>query len=360
MISIDRHIHKLLFTYDCVIVPGFGGFIANYSPAKIHPVQHSFSPPYKKLSFNKNLNNNDGLLANHISQDENLSFDEAIRAITDFVKECNRLLGSSKKLSINEVGTFTVDVEGNLQFEPEASVNYLSASFGLSEFISPPILRESIEKKIEKKIEKQLKDREPIPIDRKKVRRRVLAAACLLPLLLYFTWVPLKTDFFKTYNYSELNPFAEKIMPDYTSRILKLKPVTESELKAEEGIVLLNDTVIFTKLNFGDPARSIVVRLKEEMMAAKADVDNTKVVGIRRNTNANLPFHVVGGCFTYLENAEKYITMLRQKNITASIIGKNAAGLNIVSCGDYATREEAISALEKVRATSTEAWLLKK
>ena len=35
MIELAQHIETLLLDNDCVIIPGFGGFITHYTPAKI-------------------------------------------------------------------------------------------------------------------------------------------------------------------------------------------------------------------------------------------------------------------------------------------------------------------------------------
>ena len=79
--KIEQCISELLYRYDCVIVPGLGGFVANYKSATIQPIQNTFSPPSKSISFNKNLNNNDGLLANFIAQQEAFGFDDASKKI---------------------------------------------------------------------------------------------------------------------------------------------------------------------------------------------------------------------------------------------------------------------------------------
>ena len=65
--DIRNCIAELLSAHDCVIIPGLGGFIGNYSPARIDPVHHAFQPPFKKLLFNINLKQNDGLLANAVA-----------------------------------------------------------------------------------------------------------------------------------------------------------------------------------------------------------------------------------------------------------------------------------------------------
>ncbi|NLA48282.1 MAG: hypothetical protein GX876_02335, partial [Bacteroidales bacterium] len=61
--DITSFIRELLFSHDCVIVPGFGGFVGNYAPARIDRATSTFYPPSKQISFNRNLRNNDGLLA---------------------------------------------------------------------------------------------------------------------------------------------------------------------------------------------------------------------------------------------------------------------------------------------------------
>ncbi len=71
--KIDQHISDLLYCYDCVIIPDFGGFVANYRSAEIDKKRNILYPPSKGIIFNKNLVHNDGLLANKIAKDENTS-----------------------------------------------------------------------------------------------------------------------------------------------------------------------------------------------------------------------------------------------------------------------------------------------
>jgi len=354
-VKLDNHIHTLLYQHDCVIVPDFGGFVANYAPATIHPVHHTFSPPSKKISFNKNLRNNDGLLANYVSTTEHLDYNNANHAIVDFVHECKSQLASNKKCEISQVGLLSLDVEGNIQFQAEESVNHLMSSIGLVSFISPAIKRESLEKRIEKKI----KDREPIPLGKKKSRRgRYVALAIALPVMFALVWIPLKTEMLKHINYSALNPFAEKIKPEYIEHKASALVLSENDF-TEPALVSDDDTSAYQRLALlNDPKAAIIVRLKEQVLAEKAAADKTSVVSVKK-VNGKLRFHVVGGCFQVMDNAEKFISILKNKNISASVIGKTPAGLNIVSCGDFATREEALSELAKIRESNTEAWLLK-
>lgn len=140
--DISGYISELLYGHDCVIIPGFGGFICNYKPAEIDHEGNTISPPGKSISFNKNLQTNDGLLVNHIAKSKNLSFDIASTVVEAWVVSSNALLASDEELSIKQVGRIFKDVEGNLQFQPDTSVNYLRSSFGLRTIPAVPVVKQ--------------------------------------------------------------------------------------------------------------------------------------------------------------------------------------------------------------------------
>ena len=92
MMAIANYLKDLLYRYDCVIVPNFGGFITNTTSAHIHRSSHTFYPPSKQVGFNVNLSHNDGLLANYIAKLENISFDQANTQISETVAQWNLTL----------------------------------------------------------------------------------------------------------------------------------------------------------------------------------------------------------------------------------------------------------------------------
>ena len=139
--DISVFISDLLFEHDCVIVPGFGGFICNYRPAEIHPVLHYINPPSKSVSFNVNLSSNDGLLINYIAKTGNLSFYDAQELVSNWVDASKSLLKRNETLILKRVGRIFSDIEGNVQFAPDDSVNYLKSSFALKPITVQPVLR---------------------------------------------------------------------------------------------------------------------------------------------------------------------------------------------------------------------------
>ena len=83
--GVEKHIKDLLYRYDCVIVPDFGGFIANHVSAKVDLRTHQFTPPGRSISFNSNLKRNDGLLADRIADINDISYTVARDTINTFL-----------------------------------------------------------------------------------------------------------------------------------------------------------------------------------------------------------------------------------------------------------------------------------
>src|SRR6185312_7529274 len=179
--QLEEHISELLFDHDCVIVPEFGGFIGNYAPAQLDEVKHLFEPPNKKIVFNKGLTQNDGLLANHLSIHEQVTYNEALKQIAGEVVRYRKELKESKRVVLDNIGVLYTDEAGNIAFQADEKVNYLPEAFGLSAFYSMPVVTEEAEKK------------EPVVVqlhkERSKLRPYAVAAAisALITSTFWFT-----------------------------------------------------------------------------------------------------------------------------------------------------------------------------
>ena len=78
---LETYISDLLYRYDCVIVPEFGAFLSHRISAQINKDQHLFFPPKKRLSFNGQIQHNDGLLCNHVAEVEKIPYTKAIEEV---------------------------------------------------------------------------------------------------------------------------------------------------------------------------------------------------------------------------------------------------------------------------------------
>lgn len=118
MIQLDRHIEILLLDNDCVIVPGFGGFMAHHVCAEYNADSQSFTPPMRQLCFNAQLKINDSLLAQSYIEAYDISYPEAIRRIEEEVTQLKQQLQNDGYCELNDIGVLRTNVEGNIEFEP--------------------------------------------------------------------------------------------------------------------------------------------------------------------------------------------------------------------------------------------------
>ena len=128
---IAHYISNLLYLHDCVIMPGFGGFVGNKKSAYIHPVSGIIYPPSKTLLFNRNLAQNDGLLATHIAKEEGIDLSEVSILIEEFVQNIQNELVERSAFKLQKIGTFSSGKEGNIFFMQDNRYNYNLASFGM-------------------------------------------------------------------------------------------------------------------------------------------------------------------------------------------------------------------------------------
>ena len=105
MNSVISHIEYLLTRHDCVVVPGFGGFLLQQQTAKFDKYGN-ITPPSKGISFNAGLNHHDGLLANSIMEDYMISYNEANSVISDFVLSLRNNITIEKNYKFGHLCSF--------------------------------------------------------------------------------------------------------------------------------------------------------------------------------------------------------------------------------------------------------------
>jgi hypothetical protein len=296
---LGNYINDLLYRYDCVIVPDFGGFITNKIGAKVNKFTHTFTPPTKQVTFNNLLKHNDGLLANYIASSENISFEKASSAISlSVIRWKNEL--QSKPVEIENLGSLSLTDDKKLIFEPSTHVNYLTESFGLKTIESSAITR--YKEQIKPLISVQEKE------DHKKIPAFIKYAATVA-ILLTLGITGLKQ--YQNNQQSEVFASQEK----------------EIQNKIQSATFVISNPLPTISLNV----------IKEE---AKT-------------------FHLIAGAFQFKENAKNKVKQLKAKGFDSKIIGTNKWGLTQVSFNSYSTRNEATNDLYKIRKTiSKDAWLL--
>jgi hypothetical protein len=287
-----------------VIVPKFGGFVTNNKSARIDATNHTLYPPYKQITFNGHLVNNDGLLANYIASVDHISYECAVNYIkfeTDAWKE--KL--EESELMLNGLGTLN-KADGKLLFEPEQSVNYLTASFGLSN-----VVRSEIERKQNiPAVEKEEVAPKVIPIQQRKAPNYLKYAAVFV-----------------------LGLSAIGLAGRYYHLQQQDKQLVESQKQQE----LLEDKIENATFVITKPLPTLNLAVEKKY----------------KN------FHVIAGAFRFPENAHRKVEQLLKEGYDARILGVNKWNLTVVSYGSFSTRDEALENLYQIRQNvAKDSWLL--
>ena len=139
VIELERHIEILLLSNDCVIVPGFGGFMAHHVDASYDGRDSMFLPPLRTIGFNPQLQMNDSLLALSYVEAYDISYPEALNRIADEVAEIRQTLENTGKYELNDIGTIVLNEDGNYTFEPCEAGILTPELYGLGGFDMRPI-----------------------------------------------------------------------------------------------------------------------------------------------------------------------------------------------------------------------------
>ncbi|MDG1402770.1 SPOR domain-containing protein [Polaribacter sp.] len=299
--NLANYISDLLYRYNCVIIPDFGGFVTNKIGAKVNETSNTFYPPAKQITFNSHLKVNDGLLTNYIASSENITFEKASRIIALSVTEWKNEI-NTKPIQIGAVGVLTLNENNQIIFEPNTTVNYLTESFGLTSVAS-----ESIKRNI-------AKVKPLIPILKKENKKGIptfIKYAATAAIML-------------TLSFAGNNAYQQN----------KQESIIANQEKAIEKKIQ-SATFVIT-----NPLPTIALNVLKEEVVSK-------------------PYHVVAGAFQFPENAEKKVNQLKKQGYKASILGANKWGLIEVAFDSFLDKNEAINNLYKIQATvSEDAWLL--
>ena len=129
-----NYLSSLLDEHNCVVLPDFGGFVANYQSARIDSNTNTFYPAQKDIVFNVSLKNNDGLLANEITIREGISYKKAQKNVATLVEDLKEYLSLHKKIFIQDVGTLLLSTENKILFVQSTNKNHLLHSYGFDAF----------------------------------------------------------------------------------------------------------------------------------------------------------------------------------------------------------------------------------
>lgn len=331
--DINAYIRELLFGHDCVIVPGFGAFIGNFSPASIDRGEGLFYPPSKKITFNRHLTTNDGLLIGHISARKGIGYGESRDIVADYAEVLRRRIAGGDQVTLEHIGTFSTNREGTLIFEPDSDANYLLTSYGLDSYHRRPVADFDIRKRA-------LEIHERPSLRQPSVRRLLTRAAVIIPLLVAMALVPFNNKIFKgKVEESSLNPLATAELEFNRAQI------NSEKVKTDPGIVSDSDSAVTTAVST-EAEVTVDPAVKEEP------------VRVFVPAKPAFRYMLVTGSFQTEANALTMVEKLRSRGYSPEV----AAGPNgylRVSAVTFESLAEAKEALASLSTAFPETWVCK-
>ncbi|MCI6224379.1 MAG: hypothetical protein MR656_04575 [Bacteroidales bacterium] len=128
-----------MLSNDCVVVPGFGAFIAQYTSSNNCAQNSTFTSPKRSISFNASINHNDGLLANSIAKKALIPYAEALKQIEKSTTICRQALSDGSEVPFGRLGFFISNAEGHIEFIPFHHELANDDFFGLQSFSFPTL-----------------------------------------------------------------------------------------------------------------------------------------------------------------------------------------------------------------------------
>jgi len=142
MTTLNNYLKKLLYQYDCVVVPELGAFLTHYQSASFTEATGQYLPPRKRVAFNEALRLDDGILINYIMLHESVSREVAQRQISQFVSDMSRQVDAQGRFDLDGIGAFSRNDEGRLQFEPSLRHNFFDEAYGMTAIMATPLIRQ--------------------------------------------------------------------------------------------------------------------------------------------------------------------------------------------------------------------------
>lgn len=313
--ALATYISDLLYRYECVIVPEFGAFLTQQHTATMNVATNVFLAPRKTVSFNEQLKQNDGLLANHIASVEQINYSEALDKLCEYVSQIKGKLITGEAVLLENIGEVSLSYDGKLQFSPLTDINFLTSSFGLESLHKTPVLREVYKEDVE-----VLEEKAPIAfIPETRQKRSYLKYAAIAVVALGLSGI-----------------LGRQV---YTNQMEEV--ATHNEMETLEI-----EKKAYQKASFFDVAPIEVPEV-------------TFNVAVEKEVFGN--YHIVAGAFRFEENADKKMEQLKAQGFSPRKIGQNKYGLHQVVYASIATKTEALSTLRKIKTShNSYAWLLVK
>ena len=367
---ITNYLKELLNDNECVIIPEFGAFISKRHSATIDYVNHSFLPPYKEIVFNDKLTNNDEILVDFISKKENISKEDSLAKIQNFVNQTAAILDVNNEYVLEGLGKMR-KFGNDYVFEISHSENLLGDSFGLTEFNYKPVFRTETYQIIKEKIVVEQKEKntdytiaiesvEEIPTAPRKrpsLFKSLAYTTLAFCLIFLINWTTEKSDS----NLASWNPFLYSSPNEFLIGIQEFRNSSVDNGQQTTDNSLCSEISLDNGQQTADNSLCSEISVDNEQQTTTQQLSNSATQTLSNSEPQTLnSYYIVGGSFKTEESAEKCLNSIKNQGFeNASILDKNEKGYIRVYYESFAEKADALIRLDVIKSDYNEsAWLL--
>lgn len=350
MNQLSLHLLYLVRHHDCVIVPGFGAFIIEAVPAMIDGRTMTVFAPMRKIFFNGELTDDDGLLIHSLSRRGGISHQEARRIIDHWVQSAREQLALGESVAIEGIGTLVLSEEGCKIFspavtrqrhsvrismpeesekavaaspEPEAALPY-SGTQSAAEGVTEDVRCEDEGRMSRERFDTRRNYYLPI-------NKWVARVACVLAVMICaVTGIALKDE-------------------------IALRPTQQASVVPVETLMNISSR--------GDKAHETIAETQSSAATSEGDAEEseqTTPAVIKETPDELLPYHLIVGSFSSREEAERYVASLERKGSKGLTPIKGHGKMWRVSAESGSDRALLQSHLNEIASEYPGAWIWEK
>ena len=333
MEKLVSHISFLIARYDCVIVPGIGAFLAYEVAASYNSREKIFMPPYRTLGFNPQVTIDDALLLSQYISVGNMTYDDALFSMRRDIDALRSSLQKDGLLRFGTLGTFTMNIKGEIAFTPDA--NGIDDPYN---FAFEPLAIDTLEQCDNKNI--------VIPIKRRDFGKYVAAAAAIILTFLFVT--PVSDNVYKNDNRAAITDFASQEQISMMQQLVAPVPEIVDDVVAIEIAPVNFTTTNVVVSTHEEPVEPIV---EQQPQTLKVIDEHSEEQG------AAAQYYIIVASSPNAANAE-----LAVKELTT----KMCASYEVLDCGkrhrvavdSFSSAADAQNALSQYQQTFPDAWVL--
>ena len=326
--NVIQAIIALLYDHDTVIVPALGAFVRHDESAQVNVVTNEFQKPSSSIAFDPYQREENPLLIEYLVQHEGLSDEEIRQQIAAFVADCYAKMREGDAVSLEELGTLSLNSHQEPVFEADPSCDFNADTFGLTDFEAVPVYPVRHQTQL-------ARGGAVPPVEPRRKTWWIWLLLVLLALGGAALW------------YFKYRPTPPKPQPPLPTDTITLQPVDTVSLPSD-SLIISTDTIpqdTVTPETINEPEPSI-----------NESVPPTETVKPAAESKA----FIVGGCFSMEQNALNMAMEAYEQGCKEAFVMKRGSKF-FVCYGQYPTSAQAKEALPTILQNyNQKAWILVK